>query len=241
MKFIPCGKCDNGYIYSRTTKDGDAVVTRCDCYTTHLQKERTRQQLNVAGISESIIDYDIADYIGEDVLGNLRKINLILKKFEKVFRYEQLYFVGPNGTQKTTIAQYIGRELISRGFSVKYVLMNEMIKTLTREGFEDEVQSEIEKYYEVDCLIVDEAFDKEKILWYKSGYQLSFLDSLLRKRIDQLNKGTIFISNKKIETISDNFNQSIYDLIKRNTLNTVLFFNDHYSLKDDFDPKDLWK
>ena len=118
--------------------------------------------------------------------------------------------------------------------------MNEMIKNLTKEGFEERVQYEIDKYYAVDCLIIDEAFDKEKILWYKSNFQLNFLDTLLRKRIDQLNKAIIFISNKTVSSLIVNFNQSIYDLIERNTQNTTLTFEDHYSLRNNFDSEDLW-
>lgn len=238
--FIPCGKCNNGYLYTRPKNDKQFVV-RCDCLTEYLYQERLRQKLISSGIPMSILDYTIDSYIGEESLNSVQKIQKFVRRFSEKFSSVHLYLTGPNGTQKTTIAHYLGRELLKQGHTVRYVLMNEMIKNLTKEGFEKYVDSHIEQYYTVDCLIVDEAFDKDKILWYRSNYQMNFLDSILRKRIDQLQKSIVFVSNKSIESIKDNFNYSIYDLVKRNTLHTTLPFVDHYTKKDDFDPEDLWK
>jgi len=241
-KFIPCSNCVDGYIYYRATKDGSSeYVKRCQCLTNYIENKNLELRLKGSGLALSIVGYDIKTYIGKKSIKELEKVEKFIKEFKEKFYCKHLYIFGPNGTQKTTIAQYIGRELIRQGLSIKYALMNEIIKTLSKEGFEKEVQQEIKDYYKVDCLIIDEAFDKEKILWYKSNYQMNFLDSLLRKRIDQYNKSIIFVSNKFVESINDNFNTSIYDLIKRNTEQTILEFYDHYSLKNDFDPKDLWK
>lgn len=242
-KYEPCDKCKDGYIYVRAAKNGghDEHVVRCQCLTDFIKKRTLEIRLGSSGLSSTIINYDLSNYIGEKSKDELRKIELFILEFGARFHNKYLYLYGPNGTQKTTLAQYVGRELLEQGFTVKYILMNDMIKNLTKEGFEENIDTEINSYQAVDCLIIDESFDKEKILWYKSGYQMNFLDTLLRKRIDQLNKSIIFISNKNVASINDNFNTSIYDLIKRNTKQTVLEFYDHYSLKDDFDPKDLWE
>lgn len=238
--FVPCGKCNNGYLYTRPKNDKQFVV-RCDCLTSYLYEQRMQYKLIQSGIPPSIWNYQIESYIGSESLSSIQKIQKFVSRFFDKFASVHLYMTGPNGTQKTTIAHYLGRELLKRGCTVRYVLMNEMIKNLTKEGFEEYVDAHIEQYHTVDCLIIDEAFDKDKILWYKSNYQMNFLDSILRKRIDQLQKSIVFVSNKSIESIKDNFNYSIYDLVKRNTLQTVLPFVDHYTKKDDFDPEDLWK
>jgi len=238
--FVPCENCENGYLYIRSKKNGNHAK-RCSCYTEFLKKRYSEIDLFNSGLSRSIYEYDIDTYIGVKSKHEILKVERYINNFDKIFRSAYLYMYGPNGTQKTTIAQYIGRELLRQHFSVKYVLMNEMIKNLTKEGFEEHVQNTINAYYDVDCLIIDEAFDKEKILWYKSNFQLNFLDTLLRKRIDQLNKAIIFVSNKTVSSINSNFNSSIHDLIKRNTRNTTLIFEDHYSLRNDFQAKDIWE
>ncbi len=240
IPFIPCDDCDNGYRYIRSKEKGNHAK-RCSCYTKFLERRHLEIDLFSSGLSQSIYNYNINTYIGTKSLSEIKKVERYIKNFDSTFKSIHLYLYGTNGTQKTSLSQYIGRELLRQKFSVKYVLMNEMIKNLTKEGFEERVQYEIDKYYAVDCLIIDEAFDKEKILWYKSNFQLNFLDTLLRKRIDQLNKAIIFVSNKSVESIEANFNQSIYDLIQRNTRNSTLTFKDHYSLRNDFDSKDLWK
>ena len=238
--FTPCKDCDEGYLYIRSVVDGNHVK-RCPCYTEFLKQHSLEINLYSSGLPQSIYDYDIDTYIGTQSLPEIVKVKRYIDKFGPVFRYIRLYLYGKNGTQKTSLSQYIGRELLKKNFSVKYVLMNEMIKNLTKEGFDESVQYKIQQYYDVDCLIIDEAFDKEKILWYKSNFQLNFLDTLLRKRIDQLNKAIIFVSNKSVESIEANFNQSIFDLIQRNTRSSTLTFKDHYSFRNNFDSEDLWK
>jgi hypothetical protein len=60
---------------------------------------------------------------------------------------------------------------------------------------------------------------------------LSFLDSWIRKRTGQLNKGILFVSNVKIEDIESNgLSHSIQDFVEREVKlhNCYLQFLDNY-------------
>jgi len=166
---------------------------------------------------------------------------ILIKNYKTKFYNQHIYMYGNKGTQKTTLAWWVARELLKQRVSIKYVLMNDLIKELQDETFKEEIL--IQPYYDVDCLIIDRCFSKEQITLYKSGYQIPFLDNFLRKRIDQLHKSIIFISNINIYQIADNgFTKDIEDLIIRKikVFDSDLLFEDHYSLKDDFNSINLW-
>jgi DNA replication protein DnaC len=137
---------------------------------------------------------------------------------------------GSNGTQKTTLAKWMAAKLLSNGYSVRYSIMQNLIKDLTI--FEDEEREQAcAKYYGVDLLIIDEVFDKSKVTLYKSGYQIPFLDQFIRDRLDNHKKGIVFVSNKKIEEIdAQGFGISLQDLITRKVLlkKSLLTFEDKY-------------
>ena len=161
-----------------------------------------------------------------------------------------VYMHGPNGTQKTTLAHWVGANVLHQGYSVKYLLMQTLLMTIS--GFEkDEIrqqekQAEIEKLKTVDLLIIDEAFSKDKVTIYDSGYQLPFLDRFLRERCEIAQKGIIFISNKPPDDIvKQKFSPSIQDFVMRNTDkpqgNSRLYFEDNYQqARLDFEPRSLW-
>jgi len=86
-------------------------------------------------------------------------------------------------------------------------------------------------------LIVDDAFDPKKITLYKSGYQLPFLDTFFRRRIEGLKKAICFTSNVPISEIGGTFGQSIQALIKRSAPDPMEFSDEI----NDFDVEDLWK
>jgi DNA replication protein DnaC len=238
-EFTPCGKCENGYIYTGTNFP---VATKCECLREYQNRQKLRLSLHKSNIpQDAIIDYTIRHYIKGQSFGNVKKLKFYTEHFGERFKDKQLYLWGEKGTQKTTLSFWMGKELIKKGYSVYYILMNDLVKDLQREGFEE---NEIDKYYDVDCLIIDRAFVADQVTLYKSGYQIPFLDNFLRKRIDQLQKATIFISNTHVNKIGANgFGEDIQDLITRKTnpFGLILEFKDHYTLKDDFDKINLWE
>jgi len=210
-------------------------------------KEQRRLEIILpsCNIPNHIIPYSLEEnYIGNVDSEPIKKIKKYISNFENTFYNKPLYVYGVAGTQKTTVCQYIGKELIRKKKTVKFTTMNKLIYLLTNEQFKEEVKQEIEEIRQSDLIILDRSFDKEQVTVYQSGYQLAFLDSFLRERIEFLQKAIIIISNNAIEEISKNkFNKDIEDLIKRSTVpyGLAIEFKDHYSLKDDFDASDLWK
>ena len=182
--------------------------------------------------------YSPRSYAGTKSAADKDRLVNYVKQFElnPEVRRLMVYMYGPNGTQKSTLASWVGKSLLSKGFSVRYVLMNDLIHTLMdAEDFNEERKekaiAKIEKLENTDLIIVDESFDKEKMKLYKSGFMLSFLDSWIRKRIGQLNKGILFVSNVKIEDIESNgLSHSIQDFVEREVKlhNCYLQFLDNY-------------
>jgi len=235
-KFESCGKCEDGYIINEDLN----TVTKCDCLIEYQERVKLLHRFISANIPISVVDYNIESYIGSDEESNIEKLKQFIEEFGEKFYNQTLYFYGESGTQKTTISYWIARELIKKNFNVKFVLMNDLIKLLTNESFDDDIDTS--SYNECDLLIIDRAFVKEQVTIYKSGYQIPFLDNFLRRRIDVNQKATIIVSNVHWNSIGKNFNSDIEDLIRRKVFpfNNTFLFKDHYTIKDDFDSLNLW-
>lgn len=235
--FVPCGKCENGFLYYQ---DGYRKITKCQCLSDFQKLSYAYAMYKKANLPESVFSYKIDSYIGPDNNGNIPKLKKIVKDFKKTFYNKFLYFYGNSGTQKTTLTFWLARELLKQKISVYYSFMSNLIEDLTQNSFEEK---DLLKKYDVDCLIIDRAFDKEQNNIAKSRYQIPYLDNFLRNRIEVQEKCIIFISNASIDQISENkMNDDIEDLIRRKVLpyKTDLHFQDHYTLKDDFDFMDIW-
>ena len=165
----------------------------------------------------------------------LKNYKDLVAKINK-FHNATLYMYGPNGTQKTVLATWLAKEIMASGNElchVKYFTMNDFIKELMKESSwngEDKLFTEtlLEK---TDLLILDEAFDREKVTVYKSGYQIPFLDTFLRKWSNTTDKSIIFISNVEPSKIEANgYSRSIQDFVERNIKlhGALLTFEDRY-------------
>ena len=129
---------------------------------------------------------------------------------------------------------YLGDK--SKTHKVQYILMNNLITTIIENTgpFNNEEEPKsfalYERCKECDLLIIDESFDKSKVTLYKSGYQIPFLDSFLRERLEVNNKNTMFISNTYPSQIAGaGYEKSLQDLVERNTKSTFLEFYDNYA------------
>lgn len=233
-KFVPCADCTNGYIID----NGDAC--KCDCLLEFQKKNRSFIAFKNSNINSFLYDYEIEDYIGRDVAENLEKIKKFINFFEEKYNNQHLYLYGPNHTQKTTIASYIGKKLIQKKYKVYLVILNDFIRSLTQRDFEAEQHNyAIKKTVEADLLIVDDSFCTQKNTVYASGYQIPFLDTFLRDRLEGKRKATIFTSNISRENIDENvFGMSIKSLIMRST--HPLHFVDNVAEKNNFEGS-IWE
>jgi hypothetical protein len=171
----------------------------------------------------------------------LKKVRVYTNQFENKFADKLIYFYGVNGTQKTHVGWWIAKTLVLKGISVKYVLMDKLVRDITHL---EQGTIAREQYMSKDLLIIDESMDATKMTVYRSGWQIPFLDSFIRERCDLNNKAVIFISNVRPEDIDvDVFQISIKDYLLRKTkLTKSLFtFEDNYAESvADFEIEDLW-
>lgn len=258
-EFMPCRKCAGsstpGYLEKKVTHNGleYKVLAPCDCYLNYKKKLDTFMQLQKAGIPPSILEYKPErDYAGIKSYDSLKKLQLYVDEFPERYVHQSLYLRGPYGTQKTTLARWVGMSLIHKHeVDVYYVLMRTLTNALVEDIYDraDEDPEErsrrksiIRSARHCDVLILDESFDLSKMTLYKSNYQIPFLDEFIRTRIDKQSKPIIFVSNVPIDRIDNNFS-ALKDLLSR-TIKRVggeLEFKDNYEqVANDFDIEDIF-
>jgi len=213
--FIPCGKCENGYVYGRLG------IQECACRVKWRQVCEMEIKIEKAQIPLSAMDYDISKYQGMQSVDSIELLKKYTNNFDKMNRVNLYLWSRANSTQKTTVALWIGTHLLEQGYSVQFVLMNDLLKELVRADFEDSSREYIQKLIECDFLIIDDSFDPKKVTVYKSGYQIAFLDSFLRKRLTS--HATCFTANISISEIGSTFEMSLQKLIERSIVNPMEF------------------
>lgn len=252
IKYVQCRNCLNkngsfapkGYILKKVLAgDGKTqieVLEECKCHIEWRKAVALEKQFNKANINPDIVKYDINTYQGTKSLDNLNRLkNFVNMYFSKNTPEDvreklvsaTLYLYGPNGTQKTTLAKWFGYQFIKNKKTVYYTLMNDLVKLLQKSERDEEAQAKIDKILDRDLLIIDEAFMKERVLIYHSGYQLSFIDTFLRNRLQSKKKCTVFISNIEPSKIDESvFGIGLKDLVTRNVLLStgLLLFEDNY-------------
>lgn len=230
------------------------LVTECECHKKWREEVQVEARAKKANLNLKWINFNpLSDYVGEVSYNSVKRlISYTTKSLSPdtpkdkldLIKASVLYMYGPNGTQKTTLANYVGYSFIRAGKKVYYCLMNDLIKLLQKAERDEEAQALLDKISDVDLLIIDEAFDKKKVTLYKSDWQLPFLDSFLRNRIQTKNKGVLFVSNVPISGIAaNNFSESIQDLVSRNVeiCNGNLTFLDNYiNSKGFINPEELF-
>ena len=243
LKYLGCRIC-KGEKYIYTQEDGDFIAKPCECWKEFSRKKSLEIKLIQSNFSDTDLFYDISSYEGEKSKDIVEKAKMYVEQFEERFCHNSLFFFGGMSTQKTTVAKWIGKKLLEKGLKVRYILMNELIKAYMNANFDDPSQEEnldkqlVESFSFLDLLIVDECFSKDRNTIYKSRYQVPYIDSFLRNRLETKKLATIFISNESISAIdTDVYNEYIQELIRRNC--TSLEFKDKvgYTQK----PEDIFK
>lgn len=243
-KFVPCRKCNqkpNTGIpvgFFKVDKDGQTFIQECEHHIAWKKKRKLEDAYMAADFNPTIFDLDFDSYKGDKSRDSLNRVIKYLSLFDTDKRDQVkssvLYFYGPNGTQKTTIAQITGRKLLEKGLKCEYVLMKSLITALVNsvQDFDnaEDFKKMVNGYYATDVLIIDEAFSKDKLSLWKSGFQIGFVDEFLREHLNK-GKGIIFISNTEPGEIeAQGFSHSIQDLVKRELMKnqSLLLFEDRY-------------
>ena len=203
------------------------VMIECEHHRIWRIKKSAEKKFIDNGFNKDFYDYDIANYKGNESISNVNRlikyVHLFDNKDENIKRQaikSVIYLYGPNGTQKTTLANWIGSELLQKGVSCCYALMKKIIDELWESQRDEEAKAYIDKLLKCDVLIIDEAFSKDKIHLWQSGNQIGYIDEFLREKLNN-GKGIIFISNNSPSEIeSQGFSHSIHDLVNRELLKT---------------------
>ena len=233
MKYIPCRICASkkgpspGYYYADKKP---LVAIECACHKKWRVQQDTRYNLRQGNLWTDF-DYDpLTDYKGIKSTKDIHALIQYKNNFDKK-KNIMVYAHGLNGTQKTTLAMWLGISLVKEGYKVFYTLMESLSAALTPNFDEkgDDSVLYVQKALSADLLIIDEAFDRSKVTLYKSGYQLPFLDRFLRERFDVNRRGILFISNQPASTINESgFGESLQSFVSRNTCESTLYFQDKY-------------
>ena len=196
--------------------NGNPTLIETEEWKNYKQSKLLSLSLKKSGIPEIALSIELDDLkLGLNSEDKISAIKQYIYYFSTHNKNSSLYLWSTrNGTQKTTTASIIGKELIKKGFSCKFILMSDLSKLLLNESFSEEDKMEIDALFRVDFLIIDDSFDPKKVTIYKSGYQISFLDSFLRKRMESLGKTICFTSNFK-EIDEKIFGISLKSLIDR--------------------------
>ena len=256
-KFVQCRNCLNknlslksgkpivppGFIVEQVKPKGviqpNDVVRECECHVLWRKRHELEVSAKNAALSPQWIDYSPdTQYVGTESKDNVERLKTFVKRstdpketqdVKSQLAASVIYMYGTNGTQKTTLANWMGYEFLKAKKTVKYILMNDLIKMLQKAERDDVVMTKLEKLEDVDLLLIDEAFDTKKVTIYKSNFQVPFLDSFLRTRMQTKHKGIVFISNVSPYSIEEGgFNYSIQDLVVRNMKNHFMEFKDRY-------------
>ena len=216
--------------------NGEEVVVRTPQWKDKRNEIKYDFEFQKSGLPVFCKKLTFKDYVGTDRTIP-RRLKQFATEFGDKFKDKHLYFYSKsNGTQKTTMASILGNELIKMGYSVKFITMGDFLKDICDKNYDGDNNID---YMDFDFLIIDDAFDTKKCtISHSTGYQIGYLDPILRNRLEILGKSTCFTSNIPMNEISDTFGASIKSLIMRNCID--MEFNVSYLESMKFDPKDLW-
>ncbi len=260
--FMPCRLCAGsptpGYIEDETEIEGRPgykykVLRKCACREKYDREKVYTLRLKKSNLRTSMLDYEPTTHYK----GNLSTESMLkLVKYgqgltEDIYANQSLYLYGPYGTQKTTLAQWVGKKAIDHGLTPYYTLMRSLVNALVDSQYNDpdttdEIKKErrnlINNASKCDVLLLDESFDLAKMTMYKSNYQLPFLDEFIRDRMDIKEKPIVFVSNVAIRNMDKAFG-AIQDLLSRkiSSVGGELHFRDNYmDASNDFNITDIF-
>lgn len=196
-----CEECkDKGFV-----RQPDGTSKRCSSCNTN------SFLLQHLGLKRSLSRFDISK-VDKQIRGGV-------DHYIKTFSLESpsLYLVGTNNTGKTLLALHILAEVEKKGHTCLFLTFAEMVRMAQEYSHEM-----LEAYKQCDLLLIDDSFDTQKAVMYKSRYQVSFIDEFLRVRIELRAKPTIFTSNSQIQSISTNYSTDLFYLMSRNTMQVVV-------------------
>jgi hypothetical protein len=218
--------------------NGQEIAVPTEEWKEHLSLLESKRYLQSAGIG-GLSPYGLDTYIGDDKANNIPKLKKYCDEFKTSFSRVHLYLWSKiNGTQKSTCAKDMIVRLAKQGIKSKFVLMDTLIKTIMEAERDDEAKQKSGDWLQADFLVIDECFAKGQVTLFKSGYQIAFLNTFLKERLEVFRRATCFTANVPIEDIGLEWGPGIQSLVDR-SVPTPMFFNDTVA-KTNFRNADIW-
>lgn len=242
--FSSCGECDTfGFRVS------EGIAVKCPCKVEYEKRILVIKGLLYANVITSdsskewistIEKLSFESYKGPDNAKNLDKIKKFVKNFRSRYNSLNMFFTGIPGTQKTTMAKVIIKELVKEKLNCYYILANDLIQMIIDSSRDEEKKDRLKEIMIMDFLVIDE-FDEEKIITYASGWQRKNLFPWIKYRLETIKKSTLFISNNDISNIGKYFEEAIQDLIEREVPDKTMIFDDkYYKYSERIDLTSIW-
>jgi hypothetical protein len=218
--------------------DGQEIAVPTKEWKAHLALLEAKRHLLSAGIGE-VTPYGLDTYIGEDPFHNIPKLKKYCDEFKTKYLHIHLYLWSKvNGTQKSTCAKDMIVRLAKRGVKSKFILMDSLIKTLVDADRDNDSKQRAREWLTADFLVIDECFAKGQVTLFKSGYQLAFVNTFLKERLEVFRRATCFTANLPIDEIGEEWGDGIQSLVDR-SVPTPMLFNDTVA-GTNFRNDDIW-
>lgn len=223
------------YIEKVNEKTGEITLILNPEWKKKIQNEKYHYFLNLSGIPKDYHDLDIGIFKWDKSLDSIEKCRKYIDKFgEERFSKISLYLLGSNSSGKTTVACSIGKELIRKGYTVRFILAGHLANLLLQSSNfdpDEEVLEQLKELKKSDFIILDDAFDPNKsVMWNNQNKNIiiSLWDQFLR---DCLSKGLRFAitSNISISELGSIYGKSFSELLDRNFY--ILKFEDEVKIR----------
>ena len=209
-----CSYCkDTGYVNGKL----------CKCI-----EKRYKQYLQ--GTTSPLMKFKFED-CNTDKISNAKQRNSIASLYQKMkefcdkfpkTKFLNIVLMGPTGTGKTCVLSAIGNELLTKGYSVKFMsafdFNNLMLKYHTAPL--DERSVYLDEVTEPDFLIIDD-LGTENIL---KNVTCEYLLNMLSTRISN-NRHTAFSTNLSVENICDKYGERFYSRLFNKTYTIAKIIN----------------
>ena len=150
--------------------------------------------------------------------GILEQANLYVNNFKPKSFYN-IYLEGKQTVGKTSIACCMAKELVYKGFSCQFYYAGELSNILrdyhSYGKLSEEAKVKLDNLMKKDFLVLDDMFDINKDIVYKSTNLAGQWDVFLRKVLDS-GMNMIVTSNTLLKNINEEYGKSIQELMDRN-------------------------
>jgi chromosomal replication initiation ATPase DnaA len=213
--------CNNGFIYENDSSGNRIAVDCPKCLADRLEREARNLSLK-AGIPEIYSEYSFDSYAGEESSKEVEMLKKYVNEIDNItFKGINIFITGIKSAQKTTMMCVAGKELLKKGYTVKFIFARDIVNVFVKlSGFKqkelEDFESTLEELRTCDFLLIDDIFNVGTSSYWSGNKDIIIAEwnSLFRWRAEK-NLRTILTSGKNIQYVEDDVNAEIGALFKR--------------------------